>query len=54
MSLATQLGDELLMQNICDVLELDYEEIKDKLPDPDEAYNSIDDAAAVLGGGVVE
>lgn len=54
MSLATQLGDELLMQNICDVLELDYSEVKDMLPDPDEAANSIDDAAAVLGGGVVE
>lgn len=54
MSLATQLGDKLLMQNICDVLELDYSEVKDMLPDPDEANNSIDDAAAVLGGGVVE
>ena len=54
MALATQLGDELLKQNICDVLELDYSEVKDMLPDPDEAYNSIDDAAAVLGGGVVE
>lgn len=54
MALATQLGNDLLMQNICDVLELDYSEVKDMLPDPDEANNSIDDAAAVLGGGVVE
>ena len=46
MSLATQLGDKLLMQNICDVLELDYSEVKDMLPDPDEADNSIDGAVA--------
>lgn len=54
MSLATQLGNDILMQNICDVLELDYEEIKGKLPDPEEAANSIEGAADDLGGGVVE
>ena len=30
LDLATYLGNELLMQNICDVLDLDYEELKDK------------------------
>lgn len=54
MSLATQLGNDLLMQNICDVLDIDYAEVKDMLPDPDEADNSLDDAVADLGGGVVE
>lgn len=57
LSLATYLDNETLMQNICDALDIDYEEIKDKLPDPNEAQNSIIDANAALdgaGGGVVE
>lgn len=32
LNIATKLGDELLMQNICDVLDINYEDIKDKLP----------------------
>lgn len=36
LNLAAQLGDELLMQQICDVLDLDYEQIKDKLPKQEE------------------
>jgi len=36
MSLATKLDNETLMQNICDVLDLEYNEIKDKLPPPEE------------------
>lgn len=32
LALATQLDQETLMQAICDVLDIDYEEIKDKLP----------------------
>lgn len=50
LTLAAYLDNETLMQNICDVLEIEYEEIKDKLPDPDEASNSIGGAAAVLEG----
>jgi SPP1 family phage portal protein len=34
--LATKLDNETLMQNICDVLDIDYNEIKDKLPPPEE------------------
>lgn len=48
LSLATQLDNETLMQNICEVLDIDYEEIKDKLPDPDEAENAMKDAQDVL------
>lgn len=48
LSLATQLDNETLMQNICEVLDIDYEEIKGKLPDPNEADNSINDAMATL------
>lgn len=29
------------MKNICEVMDIDYEEIKDKLPDPNEAENEI-------------
>ena len=37
LNLATYLDNETLMQNVCDVLDLDYEELKDKLPKPVEA-----------------
>ena len=36
LNLASYLDNETLMQNVCDVLEIDYNEIKDKLPDPNE------------------
>ncbi len=36
LSLQTQLDNETLMQQICERLEIDYEEIKDKLPKPEE------------------
>lgn len=32
LNLAAQLDSETLMQNICEVLDIDYEEIKDRLP----------------------
>lgn len=60
LSLASYLDNETLMQNVCDALDIDYEEIKDKLPDPDEAGTMINDAndtlewAATVGGGVIE
>ena len=58
LALADRLDDETLMQLICEQLDIDYEEIKSKLPDPDEAESSLIDAAATLaepmGGGVGE
>ena len=39
LSLESSLGNELMMENICEVLDLDYEEIKDKLP-TDELVNA--------------
>lgn len=53
LSLAEQLDDETLMQNICDVLDIDYEKIKGKLPDPDEAENAIKDAKHKINGVVI-
>lgn len=41
MSLANVLGEETIIQNICEVLDLDYEKIKDKLPEKD-AYPDVD------------
>ena len=61
LGLATYLDSETLMQSICEILEIDYEEIKGKLPDPDEAQNSLTGAQNELlaggepfGGGVIE
>ena len=54
LSIASQLDNETLMQNICDVLEIDYEEIKGKLPDPDEAENAVKDVQGALNGVVVD
>lgn len=54
LALADRLDNETIIQNICDVLELDYNEIKHKLPDPDEAVNNLIAAGGLLGGGVVE
>lgn len=38
LSLETTFGDELVIQNICEVLDIDYEEIKSKIPatEPDD------------------
>ena len=50
LSLAAQLDNETLMKNICDVLDINYEEIKDKLPDPDEADKNLSKAQNILDG----
>lgn len=48
LSLQSVFGDELTIQQICDVLDLNYEDIKDKLP-----TNELDDAQAALNGTIV-
>ena len=35
LNIASYLDNETLMQNICDILDIDYEDIKDKLPQPE-------------------
>lgn len=65
LNLAAHLDNETLMKNICDVLDLDYEDIKDKLPvpetnDPYQAKTVLDgvvpedDPVEPGGGGIVE
>lgn len=48
LALDTYLDNETLMQNICDTLDINYESIKDKLPNPDEATGNILDANNAL------
>ena len=64
LNLASYLDNETLMQNICDILDIDYEEIKDKLPkldegaDPYAAQTALDavetDPEPAFGGDVIE
>ena len=50
LNLGAHLDNETLMQNICEALDISYEDIKGKLPDPDEAMNSISAAQIALNG----
>ena len=36
------LDDDTILKNICDVLDIDYEEIKNKVPEKDEVEETID------------
>lgn len=56
LGLATHLDNETVMQLICDELDIDYNEIKGKLPDPNEAENALKDAQGALNvaGDVIE
>lgn len=48
LNVSTQLGDELTKQLICEALELDYDDIKDKLPAAEDDPTAA--AQAALGG----
>lgn len=50
LSLEPYLGGELMMKNVAEVLDLDYEEIKSELPDPEEAQNNVNNAIDDLEG----
>lgn len=52
LNLASQLDDETLMQLICDELDIDYEEIKGKLPKPEE--DDLNNAQDALNGVVTD
>ena len=58
LNLANHLDNETLMQLICEQLDLDYDDIKDKLPQPEEAdpYADMNGAidANTDGGGMIE
>lgn len=48
LNLAPHLDNETLMQLICEQLDIDYDDIKGKLPDPNEAENEIINAQTAL------
>ena len=52
MNVASTLDDETVVKAICDVLDIDYDEIKDKLPKPME--DDLNAAKGVLDGAIVE
>ncbi len=51
LNLASTLDQETIVKNICDVLDIDYEDIKDKLP---EESDNLIDAQSELDNVVVE
>lgn len=54
LGLATYLDNETIMKLVCEQLDLDWDDIKGKLPDPDEANNAVKDAQGVLDSVVVD
>lgn len=54
LGLADRLDDETLMQLICEQLDIEYEQIKDKLPDPDEAENTVETVQGTLDGVIAD
>lgn len=54
LNIAAQLDNETLMQLICEQLDLDYDDIKDKLPNPDEAEQEVNAAQGALNNAPVK
>lgn len=54
LGLADRLDDETLMQLICEQLDIEYEQIKYKLPDPDEAENTAKTVQGTLDGVIAD
>ena len=52
LNLAQTLDNETLVERICDVLDLDYNKVKAKLPDEDES--GIEGAQSALNGVVTD
>lgn len=48
LNLANHIDNETLQQLICEVLDLDWDDIKGKLPDPNEAEHMINDVQNIL------
>ena len=54
LSLQGIIDDETIIQTICEILDINYEDIKDKLPDPKEENTAEDALNALEGGDVIE
>lgn len=48
LNVAAVLGDETIVKAICEVLDIDYEEIKDKLPNPDDGMTQAEGALSAV------
>lgn len=48
MSVSARFDNETVMRKICELLDVDYDDVKSKLPDPDEAENSVKNAQTIL------
>lgn len=48
MSVSARFDNETVMRKICELLDVDYDDVKSKLPDPDEAENSVAAAQTIL------
>lgn len=54
LSLADRLDNELLMKSVAEQLDLDFEEIKSQLKNPDEAIDDLSTAKTIIDGVPVE
>lgn len=52
LSMAEEIDNETIVKLICEQLDIDYEEIKDKLPKPKEAYEQVDNVTDTLNNMV--
>lgn len=50
LNIAAQIGDKETLKAICDVMDLDYEEIKDKAPKPEDPAADLNSAQGLLDG----
>lgn len=54
LNLATQIDSETLQQQICDVLDLDWDDLKNKLPKPNEAEDALTETQSALNDVPIE
>ncbi len=54
LNLALHIDSETLQQQICDVLDLDWNELKDKFPKPDEVEEELNETQTVLDAVSIE
>ena len=54
LTLADRLDNEMLAEQIAEVLDLDYEEVKDRMKNPDEAIENLEGARTLIDGIAVE
>lgn len=48
LSLEMLLGKELVTQNICEILDIDYDDIKNKLPTEDDEMDQVNEALSMV------